>query len=99
MVIFNNTKAEFINLIFAGISIIQINYILTKLGFWQLKLLIIFIDSKNVMAIALNPLNAARTRYIDARYKWIIDRVIKGFFKILYICTDKIAVNGFIKLL
>ncbi|CAJ2508692.1 Uu.00g137180.m01.CDS01 [Anthostomella pinea] len=26
-------------------------------------------------AIALNPLNAARTRHIDNRYKWIINRV------------------------
>lgn len=97
MVVLSSTEAEFINLTPAGMSTIWINYMLTELGFRQPKPLVMFTDSKNAMATALNPLNAARTRHIDARYKWIIDRAAKGFFKILHIRTDEMAADGLTK--
>lgn len=94
MVVLSSAEAEFINITPAGMSTIWINYMLTELGFRQLKPPGMFTDSKNAMETALNPLNATRTRHIDARYKWVIDREAKGFFKILHIRTDEMAADG-----
>lgn len=45
----------------------------------------------------LNKNNSARTRHIDIRYKWIIQRTQHGDFHIKHIETDKMAADGLTK--
>ena len=49
------------------------------------------------MAIALNPFEKQRTRHIDIRFKWIIDRVKQGEFSIQHVDTRNQIADGFTK--
>lgn len=57
----------------------------------------LFTDSMNAKINVMNPLNAARTRYIDIRYKWIIDRVKKGMINVTHIPGTEMAIDGLTK--
>ena len=46
---------------------------------------------------ALNPLRTARIKYIDLRYKWIIDRVKNGYFRIYHMALEDIAADRLTK--
>ncbi len=48
---------------------------LKDLGYKQSVPRILFTDSANAMSLVMNPLKQGRTRHIDIRYKWIINRV------------------------
>ncbi|KAK2772727.1 retrotransposon hobase [Colletotrichum kahawae] len=37
---------------------------------------LLFTDSANAYSYVMNPLNQACTRYIDVRYKWIVEEVL-----------------------
>ncbi|CAJ2503425.1 Uu.00g108190.m01.CDS01 [Anthostomella pinea] len=84
----SSTEAEFINLTPAGLTAIWIAKLLEELGYKQPKPILLHTDSANARANALNPLNAARTRHIDNRYKWIINRVQMGYFTIVQVGTN-----------
>jgi hypothetical protein len=97
LVTLSSTEAEFINLTPAGLTAIWIANILKEAGYSQKKPLILFTDSANAQQISLKPDNAARTRHIDIRYKWIQDRIKKGQFKIKHVPTTEMATNGLTK--
>ena len=82
LVTLSTTEAEFINLTPCGSSVIWINNILTEAGHPQRLPILMFTDSANARHKALNPLQTARTKYIDLCYKWIIDRVKNGYFRL-----------------
>jgi hypothetical protein len=47
----------------------------------------------------LNPLKPARTRHIDLRYKWIIQRTSRGDFKVELVRTGEMIADGLTKAL
>ena len=59
---------------------------------------ILFTDSANARATVLNPLNSGRTRSINIRYKWIMNRVNrKHNIELHHVTTDKMIANGLTK--
>ena len=91
------TEAEFINLTPTGCSILWIKALLEELGYSQIAPQLLFTDSANAMAIALNPFEKQRTRHIDIRYKWVIDKVAKGEFVIQHVDTKNQIADGLTK--
>ena len=70
---------------------------LSELGYTQSEPQVIFTDSANALAIALNPFERARTRHIDIRYKWVVDKVTKGEFRLQHVDTASQIADGFTK--
>ena len=97
LVTLSSTEAEFVNLTPAGLTAIWIANILKEAGCPQKIPHILFTDSANALQIAMRPENAARTRHIDIRYKWIQDRIKKGQFKIKHIPTTEMVADGLTK--
>jgi hypothetical protein len=97
IVTLSSTKAESINLTPAGLTAIWITNILKEAGCPQKKPFILFTDSANAQQIALKLENAARTRHIDVRYKWIQDRIKKGQFNIKHVPTTEMVADGLTK--
>jgi hypothetical protein len=93
----STTEAEFINLTPTGCSLIWIKSLLQELGYPSQKPQLIFTDSANALAIAINPFERQRTRHIDIRFKWIIDRVKKQEFAIQHVGTEFQVADGFTK--
>ncbi|OXV06724.1 hypothetical protein Egran_05509, partial [Elaphomyces granulatus] len=93
----STTEAEFINLTPAGLSALWVANLLSEAGHPQKPPVILFTDSQNARLAVLNRNNAARTRHIDIRYKWIIYRVEKGQIHIEQIGTDQMIADGFTK--
>ena len=75
MVTLSTLEAEFINLTPAGLALLWINNMLTEFGKGQESLLLLYTDSQNARQTVLNKLNSARTRHIDIKYKWVIEKV------------------------
>jgi hypothetical protein len=98
LVTLSTIEAEFINLTPTGCTLLWITSMLKELGYLKdTKPSIIFTDSRNAMAIALNLYEKQRTRHIDIRYKWVIDRLQKGDFIIKHIDSKNQIANGFTK--
>ncbi len=74
----STTEAEFSNLTPAGLSAKWVARILEECGAPQPAPEILFTDSLNAYQMVANPLNKARTRCIDIRYKWVIEQVHQG---------------------
>ena len=60
----------------------------------QPKPLIVFTDSKNAYLNVMNPLNAARTRCIGIRYKWIIEKQKEGRFQLEHVMGESMVADG-----
>ena len=71
--------------------------LLKELDYDLTKPIVLFTDSQNARLAALNPLNTARTRHIDIRYKWVIWQVREGFLDIRQIGTTEMAADGLTK--
>jgi hypothetical protein len=93
----STTEAEFINLIPTGCSLIWIKSLLQEIGYLNQGPKLIFKDSANALAIAMNPFERQRTRHIDIRFKWIIDRVKKQAFRLQHVGTEFQVADGFTK--
>ena len=93
----SSTEAEFMNLTPTGMSLLWIAKLLEELGLKQRKPLLLLTDSQNARINVLNPLNPARTRHIDIRYKWVIDRTTKGDFDLQLVTTEDMAADGLTK--
>ena len=95
----STTEAEFINLTPTGCSLIWIKSLLQELGCLNSNCApqLIFTDSKNALAIAMNPFERQRTRHIDIRFKWIIDRVKRNEFSLQHVGTEFQVADGFTK--
>ncbi|KJZ68227.1 hypothetical protein HIM_12384 [Hirsutella minnesotensis 3608] len=97
IVALSTTEAEFMNLTPTGQALLWINRIVQNLGIQSAKPTIIFTDSRNAQLTVLNPMKSARTRHIDVRYKWIIDRVTRGDFDIQHVSTQDMTADGLTK--
>ncbi|KAG9249561.1 uncharacterized protein F5Z01DRAFT_668854 [Emericellopsis atlantica] len=63
----------------------------------QVTPIILHTNSQNAKHAILNSSQAARTRHIDIRFKWIIAMTQKGTFTISQIGTTNMAANGLTK--
>ena len=70
---------------------------MTEFGAPQKEPLLLFTDSANALNTVLNPLNSARTRSIDIRYKWTIDQVSKGEMEARHIPGVEMVADGLTK--
>ena len=88
LVTLSTTEAEFISLTPTGCSLIWIKSLLQELGYLNQGRKLIFTDSANAQALAINPFERQRTRHIDIRFKWIIDKVKKQEFHLEHVGTE-----------
>ena len=70
---------------------------LDKLGYVQLFLKVLYTDSKNVKNRVLNRKVPGRNRYIDVRFKQIIENVKAKEFDIIYIKGEEIIIDSLTK--
>ena len=97
IVALSSTEAEFMNLTPTGMALIWVHNMLAEVGHKQKIPTLLYTDSQNARHIALNPLQMARTRHIDLRYKWIIEKVTGGFFNLGHVGTADMAADGLTK--
>ena len=71
--------------------------ILEECGAPQPTPVILFTDSLNAFLTVTNPLNKARTRCIDIRYKWVMEQVERGHLKVEHIAGLEMAADGLTK--
>lgn len=93
----STTEAEFANLTPAGQSAIWVANILNECGYPQEAPKVIYTDSMNAYLTVLNPHNAARTRCLDIRYKWVIEQAQRGRFKVEHISGADMPADGLTK--
>jgi hypothetical protein len=93
----STTEAEFANLLPAAQSALWVAKILEEAGAPQPKPTILYTDSLNAQTVALNPNNSARTRNLDIRYKWVVDRIAKGHIDLQHMPGDKMVADGLTK--
>jgi hypothetical protein len=93
----STTEAEFANLTPTAYSLQWVAKILEDCGAPQPAPHMIFTDSKNAYLNVMNPLNAARTRCIDIRYKWIIEKHQEGRFKLEHVMGENMVADGMTK--
>ena len=58
---------------------------------------LIFTNSANALALAMNPFEQQRTCHIDIHYKWIIDKVKKQEFLLQHVGIEFQVADGFTK--
>ncbi|AEO67926.1 uncharacterized protein THITE_160423 [Thermothielavioides terrestris NRRL 8126] len=68
--------------------------ILKDSGFPQNTPQILYTDSLTARLAVLNPLNVARIRCIDIRYKWIIEQVKQDKFAVQHIRGIEMPADG-----
>ena len=93
----SSTEAEFANLTPTGQAVLWVADILKDCGYAQSTPQILYTDSLNAYLTVMNPLNVARTRCIDIRYKWAIEQVQQGRLKIQHIEGLKMPADGLTK--
>lgn len=93
----STTEAEFANLTPAGLSAKWVARIMEECGAPQPAPRILFTDSLNAYQTVANPLNKARTRCIDIRYKWVMEQVRKGELDVQHIAGLEMAADGLTK--
>ncbi len=54
-------------------------------------------DSANARTNALNLLNSARTRCLDIWYKWVIEKIEGGAFKLDHVSGEEMVADGLTK--
>ncbi|KAL2149535.1 hypothetical protein VTH82DRAFT_8186 [Thermothelomyces myriococcoides] len=93
----STTEAEFANLTPTAYSLQWVSQILKECGYPQPVAPIIFTDSKNAYTNVMNPLNVARTRTIDIRYKWVIEKHQEGQFRLEHVNGIEMVADGLTK--
>ncbi|EAQ84778.1 hypothetical protein CHGG_08792 [Chaetomium globosum CBS 148.51] len=93
----STTEAEFTNLTPTALSTMWVSQILKDCGIPQKIPTVIFTDSNNAYKTVLNPMNRARTRTIDIRYKWIIEKVQKGELSVNHLPGAQMPADGLTK--
>ena len=97
IVTLSTTEAEFVNLTPTIKSAQWIAEICQNAGIPQPTPIVIHTDSQNAHLAVMNPMNAARTRHIDVRYKWITQAVKKGDVTVQFVATNLMKADGFTK--
>ena len=95
----STTEAEFINLTPTARDLLWIKATCQDFGIPVDLPIVLFTDSQNARLTVLNPINQARTRYIDLRYKWVIQRTDRGDFEVVHIGTNDMVADGLTKAL
>ncbi len=99
IVTISTTEAEFINLTPTAQSLLWVAQICEDAGVRQKKPLLIHTDSQDARLAVLNPLESARTRGIDIRYKWVIHKVQQEELSLQLVKTTEMKADGLTKAL
>ena len=99
LVTISTTEAEFVNLTPTARSLLWVAQMLKDFDIGTRLPRIIYTDSQNACLTVLNPVNQARTRHIDLRYKWVIECVQKHDFAIVHVSTHDMVADGLTKAL
>jgi hypothetical protein len=97
LVVTSSTEAEFCNLTPATKALQWIAGLLKEHQMDQGKALLLFTDSKNARYAVLNPLNTARTRAIDVRYKYVVDVAKRGDIEVIHVAGEDMVADGLTK--
>ena len=97
IVTISTTEAEFINLTPATLSLKWVAQMCADAGYPQPIPLLVHTDSQNTRLAILNPLQTARIRHIDIRYKWINQEVAKGGIILEFVGTVAMKADGLMK--
>ncbi|KAH6974006.1 hypothetical protein EDB80DRAFT_552665, partial [Ilyonectria destructans] len=76
-----------------------ITQVLREAGYEQPTPWVLYTDSQNARLAVLNKRNAARTRHIDIRFKWVIQKTEEGYFDLRQVRTDEMIADGLTKAL
>ena len=90
-------EAEFANLTPAALSAQWVAWILEECGAPQPKPTILFTDSLNAYLTVMNPLNKARIRTIDIRYKWVIEQAERKLLEARHVDGIDMPADGLTK--
>lgn len=93
----STTEAEFANLTPAALATQWVAKILQDCGATQPTPHIVMTDSENARLAVMNPLDSARTRCLDIRYKWVIEKTKEGLFKVDYVNGTNMVADGLTK--
>ena len=93
----STTEAEFTNLTPAALSAKWVAKILEDCGAPQPTPTLVFTDSLNAYLMVMNPLNKARTRTIDIRYKWVIEQAERKSLKVEHVSGMDMPADGLTK--
>jgi hypothetical protein len=93
----STTEAEFANLTPAALATQWVAKILEDCGAKQPKPHVVMTDSENARRTVMNPLDIARTRCLDIRYKWVIEKVKEGKFVVDYQPGANMVADGLTK--
>ena len=94
LVTVSTTEAEFINLTHTARNLLWIRATCQDFGITVDLSIVLSTDSQNARLTALNPINQARTRYIDLPYKWVIQRTSQSEFRVVHVRTDDMVETG-----
>nr|GEZ66802.1 retrovirus-related Pol polyprotein from transposon TNT 1-94 [Tanacetum cinerariifolium] len=90
------TESEYVAVFGCYAQVLWMRTQLTDYGFFYDKVLI-YCDSKSVIAISCNPVQHTRTKDIDVRYHFIKDHVEKGTIELYFIRTEYQLADSFTK--
>ena len=93
----STTEAEFANLTPAALSAKWVARILEECDAPQPKPTILFTDSLNAYLTVMNPINNARTRTIDIRYKWVIEQAERKLLEARHVKGIDMPADGLTK--
>ena len=96
----STTEAEFVNLVPTAKSLEWTGSMLNDLGIIDITdntRRILYTDSSNARDRALNKNIPARNRYIDIRYKWLIEQVERKAIEVIHISGEEMPADGLTK--
>ncbi|WPJ67452.1 hypothetical protein SMAC4_14172 [Sordaria macrospora] len=95
----STTEAEFVNLVPTAKSLEWIGSMLKDLGLGVNTNQILYTDSENARNRVLNVNVPARNRYIDIRYKWLIQQAEMKTINVIHLAGEDMPADGLTKAL
>ena len=95
----SSTEAEYMACTRAAQEVIWLRQLLEQLGFKQTSPTNLLRDNQGAIALAKNPRNHPRTKYIELRYHFIRLAISDGHILLNYVPTSEMVVDGLTKTL
>lgn len=95
----STTEAEYKSTVEAGQELSWLEVICTDLQYPLSRPVTLFNDNQGAIALANNPVFQARSKHIETQYHWILEKVLDGVFKLVYVATGEMLADIFTKAL
>ncbi|KAK1779840.1 hypothetical protein QBC45DRAFT_324964 [Copromyces sp. CBS 386.78] len=93
----STTEAEFVNLVPTAKSLEWIGSMLKDLGLGGNTNRVLYTDSENARNRVFNINIPARNRYIDVRYKWLVEQAEQKKLDLVHLAGDVMPADGLTK--